>query len=100
MGKLFGLILIVLVVWVGLEIYTKGFDGAFDGWLAWIDAPLNSHDRTGYHEGSKDGNDAPTAREGRGGSLAQRVGTKVQGEINDAAARRRETDNSDAEDND
>jgi len=34
MGKAFGLVLIVVGLWVGLEIYTKGTQGAFGGVLA------------------------------------------------------------------
>ena len=34
MGKLFGIILLVAGVWIGLEIFTKGMDGAFGGVFA------------------------------------------------------------------
>jgi hypothetical protein len=34
MGKAFGLVLIVVGLWVGLEIYTEGMHGAFGGVLA------------------------------------------------------------------
>ena len=34
MGRLFAIILIVLGVWVGLEVYTNGVDGAFGGMFA------------------------------------------------------------------
>jgi len=67
MGKLIGLMLIVLGVWVGIEIYDKGVDQAFGGLFAWFDAPL----QTDQHRGS----------------LAQRVGAKVQSDI-DAGAQR------------
>ena len=36
MGKVFGILMIVLGVWVGIEIYTKGSDQAFGGALAWL----------------------------------------------------------------
>lgn len=39
MQKVFGILFIVLVVWIGLEVFTKGMDGAFGGILA-------SHSRT------------------------------------------------------
>jgi hypothetical protein len=34
MAKVFGILLIVLGVWVGMEIFTKGTDGAFGGIFA------------------------------------------------------------------
>jgi hypothetical protein len=34
MAKAFGILLIVLGVWLGLEIFTKGTDGAFGGIFA------------------------------------------------------------------
>jgi hypothetical protein len=39
MGKAFGLVLIVVGLWVGLEVYTKGTQGAFGGLLAGESAP-------------------------------------------------------------
>ncbi len=75
MGKLFGLILIVLGVWVGIEVYDKGMDGAFGGVFAWASAPLQPNESAG------------SAREVHSGSIAQRVGAKVQADI-DAGARR------------
>ena len=34
MGKLFGILLIVFAIWVGMSIYTEGTDRAFGGILA------------------------------------------------------------------
>ncbi len=34
MGKLFTLILILLMIWAGVEVYTKGVDGALEGIFA------------------------------------------------------------------
>ncbi len=31
MGKAIGILMIVLGVWIGMEIFTKGMDGAFGG---------------------------------------------------------------------
>jgi hypothetical protein len=36
MGKAFGILLIVTAVWVGLEVYTEGVNGAFGGRLAFL----------------------------------------------------------------
>jgi hypothetical protein len=82
MGKLIGLLLIVLGVWIGVEVYDKGVDHAFGGLFAWFDTPLQRADEG--HEVQR-------------GSLAQRVGAKVQSDIN-AGARRDGA--SDEEDND
>ena len=34
MQKVFGIAFIVIAIWVGLEVFTKGTDGAFGGALA------------------------------------------------------------------
>jgi uncharacterized membrane protein len=34
MGKLIGLLLLVVGIWVGMEVYTNGTQGAFGGALA------------------------------------------------------------------
>lgn len=34
MGRLFGILLILLGIWVGLEVYTEGADRAFGGFFA------------------------------------------------------------------
>ena len=86
MAKLFGLILIVLGVWIGLEVYEKGVDGACGGVFAWFATPLES------------GGSMPSdGRAEQRGSLAQRVGAKVQSDI-DAGAHRDGVD--DEQDND
>jgi hypothetical protein len=78
MAKIFGVLLIVLGVWVGMEIYTKGMDNAFGGALSRFAEPIH-----------------PQSQQG---SVTQRIGAKVQTEMNDAA--RRETETGDEEDND
>jgi hypothetical protein len=77
MAKLLGLILLVLAVWVAVEVFDKGVDGAFGGLFATVGAPLQ-------RSGSAD---APTASPAQRGSLAKRIGVKVQSDI-DAGARR------------
>jgi hypothetical protein len=34
MGRIFGILFIVLAVWTGVEVYTEGFGGAFGGLVA------------------------------------------------------------------
>lgn len=36
MGKAIGILLIVTAIWVGLEVYTEGVNGAFGGRLAFL----------------------------------------------------------------
>lgn len=89
MGKLLGLILFVLAVWVAVEVYDKGVDGAFGGLFAGFSAPLQRNESTG----------APSASGAQRGSLAQRVGAKVKSDI-DAGARRDGAEGDDEQDND
>lgn len=95
MAKIFGILLIVLGVWLGIEIYTQGMDHAFGGVLAGFAQPIHSNGKTSYDQNPSG---APTGSPAAGaerGSLAQRVGTKVQADIDRGAER----DDSDAEDN-
>jgi hypothetical protein len=36
MGRILGILLLVLGIWVGMEVYNEGVDGAFDGALAFL----------------------------------------------------------------
>lgn len=45
MGKAFGLILMVVTVWIVAEVTTKGMDHAFGGVFASGDAPLEEGPR-------------------------------------------------------
>jgi hypothetical protein len=65
MAKIFGVLLIVLGVWIGMEIFTKGMDQAFGGALA------------GFAEPSDSG-DSPR------GSLVQRARDKVESSMQHA----------------
>ena len=58
MGKVFGLLMLVVSMWVGLEIYTEGFDHAFGGKLAFMSS----------------GEEAPEA----GQSMTRRVGERAE----------------------
>jgi hypothetical protein len=94
MGRLFGIVLIVLGVWAGLEIYNKGMDHAFGGVFAGWSQPIQSegsmHHRTAVRRDSSSGDASSDPAPGPRGSIAQRVGVKVQGEINQAAERTNE----------
>jgi hypothetical protein len=41
MGKIFGILLIVLGIWVGLTIFSEGTDSAFGGLFASAKAPAD-----------------------------------------------------------
>lgn len=66
MAKIFGILLIVLGVWLGMEIFTKGTDGAFGGIFA--------------SAGS-------TAAETPEGSRLSRAGERMQKKMDQGAAR-------------
>jgi hypothetical protein len=36
MGKMFGILLVVVGIWVGIEVYTQGTQNAFGGALAFL----------------------------------------------------------------
>lgn len=41
MGRIFALALVVLAIWAGAEVYTKGVGGAFGGLLSSFEAPAD-----------------------------------------------------------
>ena len=65
MGRIFGILLMVGLIWVGLEFYTKGSAGAFGGIFEGWDDPVAQY---------------PESTDGR--SITQRVGEQVSGDIN------------------
>ena len=70
MGKIMSLAMLVTALWVGMEIYQEGVDGAFGGTFAAL--------------GDSDGEEAP--RDGR--SIPRRAGDKAQAAHDEASARR------------
>jgi hypothetical protein len=70
MGKVLGILLIVGLIWVGLEIYTEGAERAFGGLLA-----------------SPTARQAP-AEEGEHMTLPQRARADVEGALREEAERR------------
>jgi len=74
MGKVIGILMIVLGVWIGMEIFTKGMDSAFGGLLAM----------------GGEATPAQKAAEARGAphqTPVQRIGARVQQQINTGAVR-------------
>jgi len=82
-GKLFGLILIVLLVWVAIEVFDKGVDHAFGGLFTGFRAPSASE----------------AAAPQQSGSMAQRIGAKVRADI-ERGAQRDGVEDSDDQDTD
>ncbi len=72
MGKMFGILAIVLGVWIGLEVYTKGTNEAFGGIFAGLMEPVSDY------EPSPDGR-----------SPVQRIGDNVRENIELGADRTR-----------
>ncbi len=72
MGKMFGILAIVLGVWIGLEVYTKGTNEAFGGIFAGLMEPVSDY------EPSPDGR-----------SPVQRIGDNVRENIELGAERTR-----------
>ncbi len=66
MAKVFGILMLVLLVWIGLEILTNGMDSAFGGIFATGD---------------------PSASSERSQSTMQSIRTRVQRDIRAGAAR-------------
>jgi hypothetical protein len=99
MAKIFGVLLIVLGVWLGMEIYTKGMDGAFGGALARFTEPVHTNERTPYDPSEKAAAERETrVTTGTRGSLAQRAGERVRADL--AAGARRDGAESDDGDSD
>ena len=71
MGKLFGIVAVAGLVWVGLEFYSKGSAGAFGGIFESWTEPVSSY------RASSDGR-----------TPVQRIGDRVQSDINSGAERR------------
>ena len=49
MGKIFGILMLVLSLWIGMEIYQNGMEGALGGRMAFLgdsDGPENVERRT------------------------------------------------------
>jgi hypothetical protein len=69
MGKIFGILMLVIGVWIGMEIFTKGTEAAFGGLLAMGGGPV--------HEVPGQPHRTPV----------QRIGARVQEQINAGSVR-------------
>lgn len=69
MAKVIGILLLVLGVWVGIEVYTRGTQQAFGGAFAWLDGG------------------AASAAPGEQRSTIRRIEDKVRADMKAGAAR-------------
>jgi hypothetical protein len=83
MGKLFGIVLLVLGVWLAIEVYTKGSDQAFGGALTWLAGEDLAED--------------PSEASDDGASTIQRIQENVRSNMNAGAARTSDSGNPEAE---
>jgi hypothetical protein len=88
MGKLFGLILLLAALWVGITLYTEGTENAFGG----IFAPIESQNRaeapmaTGLTPAAQSA--TPPAERRRNAPITDRVRQAVTEDIEYGASRR------------
>ena len=73
MQKLIGIIVIVIGIWVGIEVYTQGVDGAFGG----IFASLGGDEAPSQQSQPNAAPSTPRAHS----SVVQRAGDRVQADI-------------------
>ena len=89
MGKVFGLILMVVAIYVGLTYYTEGMDEATPGEPAAI---ANEPARAAAPSGNASSSRRPSIAGSRRPPITQRVRTRVQSAV-DEGARRHAGDN-------
>lgn len=76
MQKLIGIVIIVIAIWVGIEVYTQGIDGAFGGVFASLSSNETQPDQNSAQQ---------TPTENR--TVPRRVGDRVQEHLDQGAAR-------------
>ena len=52
MGKVFGMLVIATALWVGMEVFNEGVDGAFDGAFSSGETPVAERQSTARRAGS------------------------------------------------
>ena len=52
MGKVFGMLVLATALWVGLEVFNEGVDGAFDGAFSGGKTPVAERESTARRAGS------------------------------------------------
>ncbi len=89
MGKAFGLILMVISLYVGITLYTEGMDQAFGGIFASLEPANEREARMGTEITRFSDADAPSAgHRPRRGSITNRVRNRVTADLQEGARRR------------
>lgn len=82
MRKLFGIIAIVLGIWIGAEVYAEGTDDAFGGLFAWL-SPVDPYAVDPDEDGSEEDSTAPE----RAGRAFQRAYNRSERRVDEALDR-------------
>lgn len=81
MGRLFGIALILLGIWVGIEVYNEGTRNAFGGLFAFLE-PVDPYAEQQDPEGTDPG--APVTK--RAGRAWQRAYNRSESRVDEALA--------------
>ncbi len=81
MGRLFGIVLILFGLWVGIEVYNEGTQNAFGGLFAFFE-PVDPYAEDSDPEGTDP--DAPVTK--RAGRAFQRAYNKSESRVDEALA--------------
>jgi hypothetical protein len=86
MGKMFGILLVILAIWVGLTVYDKGVDRAFGGLFAGSKKEAPHRVATTRVEPDASVSDEPEER-ARPAPITERVRERVTGSMEQGARR-------------
>ena len=85
MSRLFGLVLILVAMYIGMQIYTDGSEGMLSGALGRIESSEGDSSPFG---GPLRGSDVATPTERKRGSITERIRDKVSDDLQHGAERR------------
>ncbi len=85
MGRIFGLVSILVAMYIGMQIYTKGIDGMLDS--AWDPIEASERDSSPFG-GNLTGGDVTMPTERKRTPITERVRNKVTADLQRGAERR------------
>lgn len=85
MSRLFGLVLILVAMYIGMQIYTDSSEGMLSGALGQIESSERDSSPFG---GRLTGSDVATPTEQKRGSIIQRIRDEVTADLQNGAERR------------
>ncbi len=85
MGRIFGLVSILVAMYLGMQIYTKGIDGLLDS--VWDPIESSERDSSSFG-GHLTGGDVTMPTERKRGPITQKVRDKVTADLQRGAERR------------